>query len=280
MMKAAYILMHQSKPNAFELARRLVDAFHHADISVAAEPWLYALCADEGTSFFDGSSPEGCDAIISVGGDGTLLRANALALQLQLPVLGVNIGRVGFLTEIEMDELEESCQKLRNGEYTIEQRMMLEVQHTSGSALALNDVVISRGGYSRLIAIDAWVGEDPIGRFLADGLIVSTPTGSTGYSLSAGGPLICPELECMVLTPICAHSLQHRPVVTSASQTVRVLLHDAVEAMVSVDGMASFPLLHGDALTITRSEKVARFIRLQSKSFFSKVRIKLSEWSC
>ena len=280
MMKAAYILMHQSKPNASELARRLVDALHHADISVAAEPWLYALCADENGSLFDGCTPNGCDSIISVGGDGTLLRANALALQLQLPVLGVNIGRVGFLTEIEMDELEAVCQKLKHNEYSIEQRMVLEVQHSAGTALALNDVVISRGGYSRLIAIDAWVGEDSIGRFRADGLIVSTPTGSTGYSLSAGGPLVCPELECMVLTPICAHSLQHRPVITSASQTVRILLHDTMEAMVSVDGMETFPFRCGDALTITRSEKSARFIRLQSKSFFSKVRIKLSEWSC
>lgn len=279
-MKAVYILMHQSKPNVLELAGKMADAFHHAGISVAAEPWLYSLCMDQHISLFDGCTPNSCDALVSVGGDGTLLRANALALQLDLPVLGVNIGRVGFLTEIEMDELEEACQKLRQNEYTIEKRMMLEVSHKEEIALALNDVVISRGGYSRLIGIDAWVGEDPIGRFLADGLIVSTPTGSTGYSLSAGGPIVCPELECMVLTPICAHSLQHRPVVTSAAQTVRILLHDDVEAMVSVDGMQPYPLRYGDELTITQSSKSARFIRLQSKSFFSKIRIKLSEWSC
>lgn len=279
-MKAAYIMMHQSKADALQIAARLADVFHSCDIKVMAEEWLYHLAQNSGSCFFDGFSYQECDAVISVGGDGTFLRANAFSIEVGLPVLGINIGRVGFLTELEMDELEAFCEKLKNDEYTIEKRMMLEVRSQTGTFLALNDVVVSRGGYSRLIGIDAWVDEDPIGRFLADGLIVSTPTGSTGYSLSAGGPIVCPELECMLLTPICAHSLQHRPVVTSAAQTVTIRLHDEVEAMISIDGQEPVPFRRNDVLAITRSDRTARFIRLQTKSFFSKIRIKLSEWSC
>lgn len=280
-MKSVYMVMHQQKPNVRELAERIAGAFHRAGIALLAESWLCELTRDIQPPLFDGCDIDGCEAVIAVGGDGTLLRATALALSRDLPVLGVNIGRVGFLTEVEMDQLEEACEALRRDAFTVESRMMLQVEMEGHSALALNDVVLSRGVYARLIGVDAWVGNDPIGHFMADGLIVSTPTGSTGYSLSAGGPIVCPEVECMVLTPICAHSLQHRPVVTSASQPVSIRLDgEGVEAVVSVDGQETFPFRSGQRLNVTRSNRSARFIRFQPKSFFSKIRIKLSEWSC
>lgn len=280
-MKSVYMVMHQQKPNVRELAERVSGAFHRAGITLSAERWLCELARDIQPPLFDNCAIEGCEAVIAVGGDGTLLRATALALAHDLPVLGVNIGRVGFLTEVEMDQLEEACDALSQDAFTVESRMMLRVETEGHSALALNDVVLSRGVYARLIGVDAWVGNDPIGHFMADGLIVSTPTGSTGYSLSAGGPIVCPEVECMVLTPICAHSLQHRPVVTSASQPVSIRLDgEGVEAVVSVDGQETFPFRSGQRLNVTRSNRSARFIRLQPKSFFSKIRIKLSEWSC
>jgi len=213
-------------------------------------------------------------------GDGTLLRANSLALELDLPVLGINVGRVGFLAELEMEHLHEAFDKLSKDEYAILERMMLKIRVGDKTSYALNDVVVSRGGYARLIGMNAFVDEDLVGRFLADGLIVSTPTGSTGYSLSAGGPIICPEVECMLLTPVCAHSLQHRPVVTSAAQTVAIELVDAEQAMVSIDGQESFTLYSDQRLTVTRAERNARFIRLSPHSFFNTIRIKLSEWSC
>lgn len=278
-MKAVYVLMHQRKPNAKELADAVVSAMHHAGMLAYAEEWLYDLVKAEPHSF-DGKETGFCEAILAVGGDGTLLRANALALQLGLPVLGVNVGRVGFLTEVEMEQLGYACQKLASDEYSIDERMMLCASVEDVSALALNDVVISRGGYSRLIGVDAWVENDQIGHYVGDGLIVSTPTGSTGYSLSAGGPIICPDVSCMLLTPICAHSLQHRPVVTSADQAITIRLNDDVHAMISVDGRDAIPFRIGQVLTISKAEKPARFIRLEPKSFFSKIRIKLSEWSC
>ena len=156
---------------------------------------------------------------------------------------------------------------------------MLKASMGDRTDYALNDVVLSRGGYSRLIGVNAWVDGDRVGPFIADGLIVSTPTGSTGYSLSAGGPLVCPEVECMVLTPICAHSLQHRPVVTSPAQTITVRLDGGYSAMVSVDGRKPWSFSSGQTLTITKAERAARFIRLGPKSFFSTIRIKLSEWT-
>lgn len=280
-MKAIYILMHQRKHNAAELMHQLTDAFRRAGIKACAEPWLYRMAQEGGENPFCSDQLDGCEAILSVGGDGTLLRANTLALKRNLPVLGINIGRVGFLTEIEMHQLDEACEKLARDEYIIESRMMLEADIQGVTYHALNDVVVSRGGYSRLIGIDAWVDQNPIGRFMADGMIIATPTGSTGYSLSAGGPIICPELECMLLTPICAHSLQHRPVITSSKQTVTIRLVDTdIQAMVSIDGKETIPFGSNQLLTVRQSDLKARFIRMEPGNFFSKIRIKLSEWSC
>lgn len=279
-MKFVYMLMHDQKPNIEEIAATVAVKLHKAGIRASAEPWLYERMQQTGDQPFENNSPDGCEAILAVGGDGTLLRANTLAMQLNLPLLGINVGRVGFLAELEMDQLEKAFEKLAADDYTLQERMMLKIQLDGRRSYALNDVVVSRGGYARLIGMDAFVDEDLVGHFIADGLIVSTPTGSTGYSLSAGGPIICPEVECMLLTPVCAHSLQHRPVVTSASQTVSIQLKDAAEAMVSVDGQENFMLMAGQTLTVTRASRPARFIRLEPRSFFSTIRIKLSEWSC
>ena len=277
-MKSIYMLMHERKANALELVTVVAQAMHHADIQVAVEPWVYEKMGE--CSLFSGCSTEGAEAIVSVGGDGTLLRANAMAIELNLPVFGINVGRVGFLTEIELDQLEQACKKLACDDYFIEERMMLEANIAGRRALALNDVVLSRGGYSRLISLSACVGKEQIGQFIADGMIVATPTGSTGYSLSAGGPIVCPLVECMLITPVCAHSLQHRPVVTPPDQMVSIQLDSNLEAVVSVDGQGPYPLSGGQVLTVRRSDVRAKFIRLEPGQFFNKIRIKLSEWSC
>ncbi len=279
-MKSVYMLMHDQKPNIEEIAANVAGKLHSVGVRTSAEPWLYDRMERTGFQPFESSTPDDCEAILAVGGDGTLLRANTLSMQLDLPLLGINVGRVGFLAELEMDQLEKAFEKLANDDYTLQERMMLKISLDDRSSYALNDVVVSRGGYARLIGMDAFVDDDLVGHFMADGLIVSTPTGSTGYSLSAGGPIICPEVECMLITPVCAHSLQHRPVVTSASQTVAIRLTDAAQAMVSVDGQENFTLLAGQTLTVTRASRPARFIRLEPRSFFSTIRFKLSEWSC
>lgn len=275
-MRSVYMFMHQRKPNVTDLTEQVCSAFERAGISVSAEPWLRALVGADGMA---DRAMEECDAIVAVGGDGTLLRANAAAVQHGLPVLGINVGRVGFLAELELEQLEGAAWRIAENDYTLDTRMMLKASIGKKEMLALNDVVLSRGGYSRLIGINAWVDGDQIGRFIADGMIVATPTGSTGYSLSAGGPIVCPEVNCMLLTPICAHSLQHRPVVTSSSQMITIRLDGEHDAMVSIDGMEPFRFGGGETLTITRAEECARFIRLEPGSFFSTIRYKLSEWS-
>lgn len=281
-MRSVYMVAHQSKPDLRQVVGRVSEALCRHGIRVSAEEWLWDAMGDSACTLFNGQSLEGCEAIVALGGDGTLLRANALSVQHHIPLLGVNIGTVGFLTEVELEGLERACDKLQRDQYRVEKRMMLQSELGGQTTLALNDVVVSRGGYARLIGVNAWAGEEQLGRFIGDGLIVSTATGSTGYSLSAGGPIICPEVDCVLITPICAHSLQHRPVVASPDRRITIRLDDrhAPKALVSVDGQVNLELKHGDELVISRAENPACFIRLEDQDFFSKIRYKLSEWSC
>lgn len=280
-MNSIYLVMHQRRADVEELTRKMAEALKNAGISIFAEPWLVKRMGESAEKLFRCTDASSCDAVLSVGGDGTFLRANAYAVQLQLPILGVNMGTVGFLAEVEWEQMSGACQRLADGDYTIEERMMLRAELDGKSWYALNDVVLSRGGYSRLIGVNASVSGEAVGPYIADGLIVSTPTGSTGYSLSAGGPIVYPEVECILLTPICAHSLQHRPVIAAPTQRIELCLdHDHTHAVQgSVDGQQAFVLSPGQRLCITRSEKKAKFIEMHSRGFFSTIRIKLAEWS-
>lgn len=281
-MKTVYLVMHQRKPNVKELTRQVASAFINVGIGVSCENWLYLLMGEEASALFERDRAH-YDAVVSVGGDGTLLRANQISSLNSTPLLGINVGRVGFLAEIELDQLTAVCDRLQKGEYAVESRMMLEASYENSAALlALNDIVVSRGEYARLIAINAWVDENLIGRYIADGLIVSTPTGSTGYSLSAGGPIVFPGVDCMIISPICAHSLQHRPVVISSTQTVTLELdcEPTQKPQLSVDGQIMLHLSPNQKITITCAAKKAEFIRLEQHDFFRLIRRKLSEWSC
>ncbi len=280
-MKSVYIIAHQSKPQIAEIVRRVTDSLHSNGIYASAEPWLRGVMEASGDMFVNRNISE-CSAILALGGDGTLLRASSAAVKHDLPLLGVNVGTVGFLTVAELEQADEAFARFARDDYSIESRMLLDAELKGRHITALNDIVVSRGGYSRLIGVNAWVDEQHVGRFVGDGLIVSTPTGSTGYSLSAGGPIVCPELDCLMLTPICAHSLQHRPVITSPSSKITISLDEehSSDALVSIDGMESYSLPKPQKLIITRSERQAKFIRFESSDFFAKIRYKLSEWSC
>ena len=198
-------------------------------------------------------------------------------------MLGVNIGHIGFLIEIDIEQLPAICKRLKTGDFNIDNRMMLDVVRGGHTiATALNDVVISRAGYARLITVKASVADELVARYKADGLIVSTPTGSTGYSLSAGGPIVCPEVDCILLSPVCPHSLQHRPVVAGASQEITVELDcdPNQKVQLDVDGAMICKLDTCESITVRRSEKTAKLIRFNAQSFFHRIRDKLSEWSC
>ncbi len=275
-MNTVYLMVNRGNANVPALTRELAAALRQAGLKVQAESWL----RERFDGLFDpADSP--AEAVVAAGGDGTLLRANQEAVKLGVPLLGVNAGHIGFLTESEPAHLAEAARRLREDRYEVEKRMMLQVVRADGKrSIALNDVVFSRGGYARLIALRAWVGEDLIGRYVADGLIVSTPTGSTGYSLSAGGPIICPKLDCLLLTPACAHSLQHRPAISSASDIVAIELEVGRRAQIDIDGQPAGTLKGGERVTVSKAAEEARFIRFDGRSFFQLIRYKLSEWSC
>jgi len=280
-LKTVCMTMHPGKPCGTDVAERVIGILESAGIGVYVENCMNTLLSKHLPELDITRQLSDCDAIIALGGDGTLLRAMQHAAQADIPLLGINMGRVGFLTEIEQDQLESSLQQVCDAHFSIEERMMLSV-HLDGAEpmLALNDAVINRG--SRLIAMDAYISNDLIGRYIADGMIVASPTGSTGYSLSAGGPIISPDVPCMVVSPICAHTLQHRPVVVSARETVRLQLdaEDGQGIHLTVDGQKAIPLRGKDTVYVTCAERTAKLTRSQKPHCFSLVRKKLTEWSC
>ena len=222
------------------------------------------------------------DLIVSFGGDGTLLTGAGYAVRYDIPLIGINLGTVGFLTEEVPEKLEEALKAIIEGQYQIEARSLLRVrQLKSGKEYcALNDTVVTRGGYARLIRVDALVNGKEYGAFTADGLIVATPTGSTGYSLSAGGPIVEPGMSCMIITPVCAHSMQHCPCVVSDQSEIRLILNPDREqtAELQIDGKSRGMLTSGDEIVITGTDRKVKLIRLHSYDFFGLVRRKLVEW--
>jgi len=281
-LNTVYLLMHRSKLNFRELTQQVAGCFARAGMTVRTEPWLYESMGTLAPALFEASETQPVEAVISVGGDGTLLRANQVAILHHAPLLGVNVGNIGFLAELELEQLETACSRLQENAYTLEPRRMLQASLENGVTLtALNDVVVSRGDSARVIAVKVYVNEELVGRYIADGLIVSTPTGSTGYSLSAGGPIVSPKVECMIITPVCPHSLQHRPVITSCNQSIVLEMdHEPYRhAQLSIDGQDPITLGFQEKIFITQAPEDAQFIRIEPKGFFNLIHYKLSAWS-
>ncbi len=226
----------------------------------------------------------GVDALVVLGGDGTILRAVPDAALADIPILGVNLGRVGFLAEVEPEQLREALTELCAGRYRAEHRMMLEILIEGHESIyALNEVVLSRGTCARMVGFDAYVGGTLVDHYIADGLVLSAPTGSTAYSLSAGGPIVSPDVSCFILSPICPHSLQSRPIVLSDKEIVTLGINagEPREGMaVCVDGQRTYAVHNHECIRIRRAGRDARFIRFQSeRNFFTLLRSKLSQWS-
>ncbi len=228
------------------------------------------------------ADPRDTDLILTFGGDGTFLIGARMAMEHDIPLMGINLGTVGFLTEEEPEHLAESLQAILNHEYNMEERFLLRIRipRTGETFSALNDAVITRGGFARLIRVECTVNGEQFGIFTADGMIAATPTGSTGYSLSAGGPIVQPGMDCIVLTPVCAHSLQTCPCVVSGSSEIRFrLLPDRKQtAELQIDGMDRGKLEAGDEILITGSDRTIRLLRIHPFHFFTLLRSKLIEW--
>lgn len=220
------------------------------------------------------------DLLLVFGGDGTMLRVAREVAGLPTPLLGINIGGLGFLASASTDRLPEELALVERQEYVLESRSLIEAALRRGRreqrCLALNDFVIARGHAARLIELSVAVDGEVLTRYRGDGLIVSSPTGSTAYSLAAGGPLICPTAEVFSLTPICPHTLSNRSVVVSLDSAIRVELSTPQPATIfSADGQVMHDLAPGDAITIRRSRKTVRLMHLPGASFFETLRQKL-----
>jgi NAD+ kinase len=207
------------------------------------------------------------DALVVLGGDGTFLRAARAVAEVDVPVLGINLGKVGFLSKAEAGELDSVLAKIVDGRFTIDSRMTLDGRILRNDTpidgarhVALNDIVVARGSLARVCRLDVAIDDTHLATFIADGLVVSSPTGSTGYSFSAGGPILDPVSRNLVVTPIAAYLSAIRSVVVSPMQTVRCTVVDAYEALVSVDGREDIPVQVGDVVEVRATERPIRLI--------------------
>ncbi len=248
-------------------------------LALAFEPGLADQAADDATTL-DETTP--LDALLTLGGDGTLLRGARLVGERAVPILGVNLGRLGFLTSCGPGELDESLRKLAAGDFVPEARMALRTSAIGADGRvrmewrSLNDVVLHKGGFARVVRYDVSVDDEAIGAFGADGVVVSTPTGSTAYSLSAGGPVVVPTVESIVVAAVSPHTLAMRPLVLPPTATVRVRALDGPdELLVTIDGQVGTKFAPAEQLVIRRADSPVLVVRFPGTSFFSRLRRKL-----
>jgi NAD+ kinase len=236
--------------------------------------------------FSNHAEPEvlaGIDLAISLGGDGTLLSCARMLAAWEVPILAVNMGNFGFITEVSKTELIDTWQKYLDGHLRESERLMLAVAvHRQGREVAsfvgLNEAVIGIKGISRMIRLKIFMSDMYMGRYRADGVIVATPTGSTAYSMAAGGPILHPEMEAFILTPICPFTLSNRPTVVPATEVLRVEVEEPqkVETVLTIDGQESFSLQPRDSLSIRRAPHKARIVHTDLRSFYEVLRTKLN----
>ncbi|MEE3427601.1 MAG: NAD(+)/NADH kinase [Ruminococcus sp.] len=224
-----------------------------------------------------------CDIAVTVGGDGTIIHSAKYAAKYDKEMIGVNVGRLGFAAEVEPDNISDLL-RILNGDYSINKRMLLDVTITHSdnsveSFLAVNDATVARGSLSRIIDVSVSLDNSPISEYHADGILYSTPTGSTAYALSAGGPVIYPEMECILLTPICPHSLISRSVLFDGNSVLNttVKMRDNTPAVLSVDGEINVEIKSTDTITIKKSKENLKLIKLYDRNFYQLLNEKLKE---
>ncbi len=258
------------------LLRELLGAAAGLGVSFALESGLDELIEDADVV----ETADDIDLLLTLGGDGTMLRGARFLAGRQVPILGINLGRVGFLTCCGVDELHGAIARFVANEHRTEPRMALEAYTQQGAGQppwrALNDVVLHKGGFARVVRLRVSINEEMIASYAADGIVISTPTGSTAYNLSAGGPVVVPTVESLIVTPISAHSLGVRPVVLPSSATIQVQALDGPEELlVTIDGQVGATVPPGDTLIVRRAEAPVLIVRYSDVTFFSRMRRKL-----
>jgi len=262
-------------PEVLATLRRLAPTL---DVRLSYEEALLSVAGEAASRIVPGE----VDAMLTLGGDGTLLRAARLVDERAVPLLGVNLGRLGFLTCCPASQLEDALRRLASGDYVAEARMTLDARVSDAAGgerqrwRALNDVVLHKGGFARVVAVRVEADGETVGHFSADGVVLATPTGSTAYNLSAGGPVVVPTLQTILLTPVSAHTLALRPLVLPASSQVTLRANDGPdELLVTVDGQVGCTFSSGESLVVRRSGFPVSIVRFPEHSFFSTMREKL-----
>ncbi|MGH9884934.1 MAG: NAD(+)/NADH kinase [bacterium] len=269
-------LGYQGLPSVLRTLGNLAPAL---DVQLFYERELFEV-ANDGSRLDD---PSALDALLTLGGDGTLLRGARIISPHAVPILGINLGRLGFLTCCNADQLESALMRFARGDYLAESRMALEARVFDGRGkerrnwIALNDIVLNKGGFARVVGLHVAADGEPVATYAADGVVLSTPTGSTAYSLSAGGPVVYPTLETIVLTPVAAHTLAIRPVVLPSSVEVTLRADDASEELlITVDGQVGTTFAPGETLSVRRASGGVLIVRFPGTSFFTTLRQKLA----
>ncbi len=277
-MRTFSIIANEDKDQDNQVLRTVIRAFAGrsrilTEVVLHGEDRMGHVDVVKGEALFTQS-----EAVIVLGGDGSILSAAAKAAVFATPVFGINLGTIGFLASIEREQADMAADILLGGKYTIEKRMMIE-SHIKGEdkALALNDFVISRGNYPHMIEIAITIDGEHLNAFTADGVIISSPTGSTAYSLAAGGPIMDPTMEGFIINPICAHDLNSRPVVLPAHKEIGVCIKGRYEgsAVLIADGREKMNVAWGQKISIQKSQFAAELISLPGRGFYGLVRKKL-----
>ncbi len=278
MIRVVGLVAKYEEPKAAEMASWLVPWLKEKGKQVLVEERMVRV---GGRSCSKKEMARKADLIVVLGGDGTLLSIARLVERPNVPILGVNLGGLGFITEVAVDELESVLDKTLAGNFSVEKRMTLEIRvyskrHRPNKFRVLNDGVIAKGARARIIDLETYVGKEYLCTYRADGLIISTPTGSTAYSLAAGGPILYPSLGAILLSPICPHTLTNRPIVVSSKSTIRVTLRSAGDTVIlSPDGQQGVLLNNDDVVEVRDYRVPVSLVKAPSRGYFEILRNKL-----
>ncbi len=282
-MEAIGITANLHKAEALEIAKKLIGLCEDYNLKVLLTIECASLLGKSDMGYSMHEIAEMSDILVVLGGDGTLLKVAREFFMADIPILGINLGHIGFLAEVEMSDLEPSMERILKGDYEIEERLMLSSQvirngEVAASFHSLNDMVVSKGPFSRIIMLEAYVNDQLLETYPGDGVIVASPTGSTAYSLSAGGPIVNPNLNVLIVTPICPHMLHHRSVIISEKEVVHIkVFTQQAEVILTVDGQHGFQLKNNDEIIIQKSEHSTRLVKVSDVNFYALLHRKLRE---
>jgi NAD+ kinase len=278
--RAVGVVGHPGHATLKGTLQRVLELAEGSGLEVYVEPRLQPFAPN--LSLLNGERIAALDLLLTLGGDGTLLRGARMVAPHGIPVLGVNLGHLGFLTSLAPVELDTAFARLLAGDVVLDNRMVLSARAEAadgtvrGTYLALNDAVLHKGGFARVIRIAVYADGQEVGTYRADGIIVSTPTGSTAYSLSAGGPIVSPSIDCIIATPICPHTLAVRPLVLPPEELVTIEVLDTSEELIlTVDGQDGAAMAPGDRLVVRRAPTALHLVRFPGQTFFDTLRRKL-----